>query len=306
MLKKLFSTALLFCLLCSTAIAQEFNCKVKVMHDKIQNIDKEVFNNMQRAITEFLNTRKWTGDQYGPAEKIDCNILFNLTKVTDGDIFEGTLNIQSSRPVYNTAYTSPIINFIDREVRFKYSPFTPMQFNDNRVTGNDAMESNLTAILAYYMYLILGLDYDSFELNGGNDYFKKAQNVVNNAPEQGKNITGWKAVEGNRNRYWIVDQILSPRFKYFREYWYTIHRKALDNMFTKPEESRGLILGGLEQLAQMHRENPGSILMQFFFNAKGEEMMSILAQEPKEKRGKYISLLQQMDVPNAQKYGSLK
>jgi hypothetical protein len=306
MLKKLFNTTLLLCLLTVAASAQEFNCKVKVMRDKILNVDKEIFTNMERSVTEFLNTRKWTGEQYNPAEKIDCNILLNLTKVTDGDIFEGTLNIQSSRPVYNTSYTSPTINFIDREVRFKYSAFTPLQFDDNRVSGNDALSANLTAVLAYYMYLTLGLDYDSFELNGGNDYFKKAQNVVNNAPEQGKNITGWKAVEGNRNRYWIVDQLLSPRFKYFREYWYMLHRTALDNMYTKPEESRMMILDGLVKLAQMHRENPGSILMQFFFNAKGEEMMSIVAQVPKDKRLIYITMLQQMDVPNAQKYANLK
>jgi hypothetical protein len=156
------------------------------------------------------------------------------------------------------------------------------------------------------MYLILGLDYDSFELNGGTDFLKKAQNVVNNAPEEGKNIVGWKAVEGNRNRYWIVDQLLSPRFKFVREYWYTIHREALDNMFTKPEESRKLILEGLPKLAQVHKENPGSILMQFFFNAKSDEMASIVAQVPKEQRGIYISMLQQVDVPNAQKYNSLK
>lgn len=306
MLKKLCNITLMLCLFSAAAMAQEFNCKVKVMRDKILNVDKEIFTNMERSITEFLNTRKWTNEQYNPAEKIDCNILLNLTKVTDGDIFEGTLNIQSSRPVFNTSYTSPTVNFIDRELRFKYSAFTPLQFDDNRVSGNDAMSANLTAVLAYYMYLTLGLDYDSFELNGGSDYFKKAQNVVNNAPEQGKNITGWKAVEGNRNRYWIVDQLLSPRFKYFREYWYTLHRSALDNMYTKPEESRMMILDGLVKLAQMHRENPGSILMQFFFNAKGEEMMSIVAQVPKEKRLIYITMLQQMDVPNAQKYANLK
>jgi hypothetical protein len=306
MLKKLFNSILALCLLSSAAMAQEFNCKVKIMRDKILNVDKEVFNNMERSIAEFLNTRKWTTEQYGPAEKIDCNILFNLVKVTDGDKFEGTLNIQSSRPVYNASYTSPTVNFIDREVRFKYSAFSPLQFDDNRVSGNDAMQSNLTAILAYYMYLILGLDYDSFELNGGTDFLKKAQNVVNNAPEEGKNIVGWKAVEGNRNRYWIVDQLLSPRFKFVREYWYTIHREALDNMFTKPEESRKLILEGLPKLAQVHKENPGSILMQFFFNAKSDEMASIVAQVPKEQRGIYISMLQQVDVPNAQKYNSLK
>src|SRR5690606_12314692 len=139
-------------------------------------------------------------------------------------------NIQATRPVYNTSYNSSIVNFIDKEIAFTYSQFSPLTFDDNRVSGTNAMQSNLTAVLAYYTYLILGLDYDSFELNGGTSYFKKAQNVVNNAPEDGKKIMGWKAVDGNRNRYWIIDQILNPRFKVVREYWYTMHRDGLDNL----------------------------------------------------------------------------
>lgn len=307
MLKKLFSI-LLLTMVGVVAKAQELNCTVKVMHDRIQNVDKTLFVNMEQAITEFMNTRKWTGDQYGPNEKISCNILINVTGTLDGveNGFLGTINIQASRPVYNSSYNSPIVNFIDRDLKFSYSQFAPLQFNDNRVSGNDPFASNLTAILAYYSYLIIGLDYDSFEPNGGTPYFKKAQNVVNNAPEQGKSITGWKAVEGNKNRYWIIDQILNPRFKAFRSYWYTLHREGLDNMYEKPEESQQVILKGINTLSQLQRENPGAILLQFFFNAKSDEMASVLAQIPKDKRGLYITMLQQVDVPNAQKYSSLK
>lgn len=308
MLKKLFSTLIASILLVTGAFAQEINCKVRVMHEKIQNVDKDVFNSMERGLSEFINTRKWTTDQFNTNEKIDCNIMINLTKaldVNDGT-YEATLNIQASRPVFNSGYTSPTVNFVDREVRFRFNQFTPMQFDDNRVSGNDPLSANLTATVAYYIYLVLGLDYDSFSPDGGNDFYKKAQNIVNNAPEQGKIITGWKAVDGNKNRYWIVDQLLSPRFKEFRVVWYNIHRNALDNMSTKPEESRKIILDALPKLAQLNRENPGSILLQFFFNAKSDEFASVVAQLPKEQRASYVSLLQQVDVANAAKYNNLK
>lgn len=305
MLKKLFSVIILLCCCTAVAMAQEINCKVKVLHEKIQGVDNQVFTSMERSINEFINTRKWTNDPFNPNEKIDCNIMFNLVKKVGEDVYEATMNISASRPVFNSGYTSPTINFIDRDVKFKYSQYTPLEFNDNRVTGNDVMASNLTAVIAYYIYMIIAFDYDSFEKNGGTDYFKRAQNIVNNAPEA-KEITGWKAVEGNKNRYWIVDQVLSPRFKYFREFWYTMHREALDNMYAKPAESEKMIIDGLPKLSQLQKENPGSILIQFFFNAKSDELASLVAQTPREQRAGTVLLLQQMDVPNAQKYNALK
>lgn len=304
MLKKLFSIVLL-CAVSVAVQAQELNCKVKVLHNAIQNVDKQVFTGMERAIADFLNTRKWTNDQYNTTERIDCNIMINVTKRVEEDIYEATFNIQASRPVYNAGYTSPTVNFVDKDFVFKYTQFTPLEYNDNRISGNEPLVSNLTATLAFYSYLVLGLDYESFQKEGGTDLFKKAQNIANNAPES-KAISGWRPVEGNRNRYWLIDQILNPRFKFFREYWYTLHRESLDNMYSKPEESRKLVTDGLVKLAQMHRENPGSILVQFFFGAKSNELASIVAQMPKEQRGIYITMLQQMDVPNAQKYNALK
>jgi hypothetical protein len=305
MLKRLFSIAVLCCL-ALTGMAQELNCKVKVMYDRIQGVDKQVFLGMERSITEFLNTRKWTNDQYAPNERINCNILINLAKKLDEDTYEGTMNVQATRPVFNSSYTSSIINFIDRDVAFTYSQFTPLQFDDGRVSGGNAMQSNLTALLAFYSYLILGLDYDSFAPSGGGELFKKAQNVVNNAPEQGKTIKGWKAVDGNKNRYWMMDQLLNPRFATFRSYWYSMHREGLDNMYNKPVEGRKAVLDGIIKLGQINRENPNSILIQFFFAAKSEELMSIVAQVPQQERTTYIGMLQQMDVANAQKYNSLK
>ncbi len=294
MQKKLFNIILLS-LIAINSFAQELNCKVKVMYDRIQGIDKQVFTGMERNITEFMNTRKWTTDQFQMNERIECNILINLTSQIEQDAFEATINIQASRPVFNTSYNSSLVNFIDREFKFRFNQFTPLQFDDNRVVGNDPFASNLTATLAYYAYLVIGLDYDSFAPNGGTDYFKKAQNIINNAPESGKAITGWKAVDGNKNRYWIIDQILNPRFK-----------EGLDKMSTTPLESRKIILETLPQLVQLNRDNPSSILLQFFFSAKSDEFASLVAQEEQGEKTKYISMLQQIDVPNIQKYNNIK
>lgn len=309
MLKKL--TNIIILLACAgTMQAQELNCIVKVMGDGIQGQgqDKEVFRSMESAITSFMNTRKWTDDQYSPEEKINCNILLNLTQTLPGvqNGFAATLTIQSTRPVYNTGYQTQMVKHVDKEVQFAFNQFSPLEFNDNRVVGNNPYVSNLTAVLAYYAYIVIGMDYESFAEKGGQDYFKRAQNIVNNAPEQGKTISGWKAVEGNHNRYWLTDQLLNPRFQAIRSVWYSMHRESLDSMYMKPEEARKRILNSINTLSQLQRENPGSILMQFFFNAKSDEFASVVAQAPEANRPLYISMLSQIDVPNTQKYNSLK
>lgn len=305
MLKKLFNTLLLLLAATFAATAQEFNCKVKILSAAILNVDKQVFATMEKSIADFMNTRKWTNDDFGTNERIEVNIMLNLTsKTPEDDIYAATLTIQSSRPVYNSSYTSPLVNFVDKDIVFRYSQFTPFQFDDNRVVGSDPLASNITAILAYYAYLVLGLDYDSFSPNGGTAFFKRAQNVVNNAPEE-KGISGWKAVEGNRNRYWIIDQMLNPRFQEVRNYLYSMHREGFDKMYSKPEEARTKILAGIPKLNQVNKENPTSILLQFFFNAKSSEIANVVAQLPKEQRATYVTMLSAMDVPNVAKYQAL-
>jgi hypothetical protein len=199
-----------------------------------------------------------------------------------------------------------MVNYIDRDVTFSFDQGQTLQFDDARVSGNDALSSNLTAIFAYYAYLIVGFDYDSFSPKGGDDYFKKAQNVVANAPEDTKSIKGWKAAENNRNRYWLIDQILSPRFAAFRPLYYNYHRKGLDMMSSKPEEARKVILDGIPTLTQINNDNPTSILFQFYFNAKSIEYQNVLMQTPVADRKDYIDQLCKMDVPNTAKYRSIR
>ncbi len=309
MLKRLLSL-LIFVGCGMLTSAQELNCKVTIMRDKITGagVDPQVFTSMQRAIADFMNTRRWTTDEFTATERIECNIFINLINNNvggDPNGFSGTFSIQASRPVFNASYTSTLVNFVDKDFAFKYSQFNPLNFDDNRVNGIDAMTSNLTAVLAYYAYIMLAMDYDSYAPSGGTSLLKRAQNIVNNAPDS-KGISGWKAVENNRNRYWLVDQMLNQRFQDVRNYWYTMHREGLDSMAMKPNESRGRILTGIKKLYTVNRDNPSSIFMQFLFNAKSDEIIHLLELTPKSERQQYITLLAALDVANTAKYSALK
>ncbi|KAA5532280.1 DUF4835 family protein [Taibaiella lutea] len=306
MMRKLF-ISFIGLLLATNVMAQDLKGIVEVNADRIQNVDPKVFDGLKKALNEFINNRKWTADNIKPAERIECNFLLTITKkAADDNIFEANLNIQSSRPVFGSGYNSPMVNYIDRDVTFRFDQGQTLQFDDARVSGNDALSSNLTAIFAYYAYLIVGFDYESFSLKGGDDYFKKAQNVVSNAPEDTKAIKGWKAAENNRNRYWLIDQILNPRFAAFRPLYYSYHRKGLDMMSTKPEEARKVILDGIPTLTQINNDNPTSIFFQFYFNAKSIEYQNILMQTPVADRKDYVEQLCKMDVPNTSKYRSIR
>jgi hypothetical protein len=307
MWKRLLSICVL-CVCCVAGWAQEFNCKVTVVSSKITGVDPQVFVGMQKAIADFINTHKWSSDDYAPYEKLECNILITLTgnKLNgDPEAYGASISIQASRPVYNSGYSSTLVNYVDKDFIFKYSPFTPMRFDDNQVSGSDAMSGNLTAVLAYYCYVMIALDNDSFSPVGGTVFLKKAQNIVNNAPE-GKGITGWKAMENTHNRYWLVDQLLNARFEDVRRFWYQMHREGLDSMYQKPNESRTRILVNIKKLYTVNRENPGSVLMQFLFSAKSSEFINLLGQAPKQERPQYILLLNALDVLNAAKYNALK
>jgi hypothetical protein len=310
MLRKLYNILLLVLLCGPLAGAQEFNCKVTIMSDKIKSagIDPQLFTGMQKAIQDFMNTRRWTTDEFASAEKIDCNIFINLTNSNiggDPNAFSGTFSIQASRPVYNASYTTTIVNYVDKDFAFKYSQFNPLNFDNNRVSGADALSSNITAVIAYYAYMVLAMDYDSFSPMGGTPYLKLAQGLVNNAPD-GKGISGWKSVDNNRNRYWLVDQMLNLRFKEVRNFWYMMHREGLDSMSTKPIESRTRILTNVKKLYQVNRENPSSVILQFILSAKSNEFLQLVEAAPKSERQQYISMLAVIDVPNSNKYNLLK
>lgn len=289
-----------------SASAQELNAQVVVTAQKIRGVDPSVFAKMQKAIEQFLNSTQWTDKHYGTKERIDCRFLLDLQQNMDNDVYTGFLTVQSIRPVYNSSYTTTLLNYKDNGLAFRYQPFQPLVFNYNRVTGTDPLVSNLTAVLAYYAYVIIGLDNDSFSMNGGHAAFQKAQHVVSNAP-QGKYISGWKAFDGTRNRYWLAENLLNVRYKRFHQVMYQYHRQGLDEMYDHMNQGREAILECLNLLNAMNADNPNSMILQLFFVNKADELAGIFSKGPSQEKLQAVSLLQKLDPVNSEKYkGDLK
>jgi hypothetical protein len=288
--------------------AQELRARVSVISNRVaSNVDKKAFVTLQTALNNFINNRKWSTDNFGPAEKIDCSFLFNLEQAADdANVYKASLTIQSARPVFNSSYVSPLINFQDDDITFKYVEFQQLEFNENRVSGTDALASNLTAVIAYYINLILALDYDSFSQRGGDVYFKKAQNIVNNAPE-GRNITGWKPFDGTRNRYWLMENLLNSRYTLIHDAYYAYYRLGLDNMYENEVKARAEMLNVLSLLNTFNVENPNTMILQFFFQGKSEELVKLFSKASPSDKLKALEFLQKLDISNASKYsGELK
>lgn len=299
--------AFCLCLMASVAArAQEFRANVSVQAAQLgTNVEKRIFNTLQTALNEFINGRRWTDDAFTQGERIECNFLLNVTQDVGNNTYRASLTVQAARPVYNTNYNSSILNIQDNNLVFRYVEFQPLEFNEQRISGNDPLASNLTAVVAYYCYIILGLDYDSFSPRGGDNYFKKALNIVNNAPD-GKDVSGWKAFEGNRNRYWLQDNLLNVKFARFHDVMYTYHRLGLDQMYDDMNKGRAAVMNCLNMLMGIHEDQPNSMVMQSFFNAKNDELMKLFAKAPPQEKMRAIQMLSVLDVPNANKYQQMK
>lgn len=281
---------------------QELRARVSVISNRVGNsVNKKVFQTLQTALNDFINNRKWTTDNFKTNEKIDCGFLLNVESSGEPDIYKATLSIQSARPVFNSSYLSPVVNYNDNDVTFKYAEFQQLEFSETRVAGTDPLASNLTAVVAYWINIILGLDYDSFSPSGGTVFFQKAQNIVNNAPE-GRNISGWKAFDGTRNRYWLAENLLNSRYTLFRDAVYTYYRKGLDKMYENEGLGRSEILNALNSLNTFNNDNANTMILPFFFQAKTQELIKIFSKATPPEKTKALELLQRLDVPSANKY----
>jgi hypothetical protein len=293
---------LFLCLSILQTRAQELRARVNVSSSQVNtSVDKKTFQTLQTSLNNFVNNRKWSTDNFGQQEKIDCSFLLNLKSTDEPNVYTASLTIQSARPVFNSSYNSPIINFQDNDVAFKYVEFQQLEYDDNRVSGTDALVSNLTAIFAYYINIILGMDYDSFSQRGGNVYFQKAQNIVNNAPE-GKNISGWKAFDGTRNRYWLAENLLNSRYTIMHDAIYNYYRLGLDKLYDEEANARVQVLNVLGILNNFNTENPNTMILQFFFQGKTQELIQIFSKATPQDKTKALELLQRLDVSNATKY----
>jgi hypothetical protein len=281
---------------------QELHATVTVISDRVRTVDARVFQSLQTAISEFINTRHWGEDEFKSSERIECNFVLNLASQVSPNVFSGSLTVQSVRPVYNTGYHTTMLNYLDNNVAFKYVQFQPLDFSDTRVSGDDPEVSNLTAILAYYAYLIIGLDYDSFSPKGGDVYFRKARNIVNNAPEDSKDINGWQPFESNQNRYWLVDNLQNARLARIHDVYYQYCRMGLDRMYTEVDAGRESVINCLNILTALNADNPNSMVIELFFTAKSTELAQIFSQGPPQDRERAVQLLTALDPSNAGKY----
>jgi len=282
--------------------AQELKARVNVSASRVaNNVDKKTFTTLQTALNSFVNNRKWSTDNFGQQEKIDCSFMLNLESTDEPNVYKATLSIQSARPVFNSTYLSPIINFQDNDVTFKYAEFQQLEFNDNRVSGTDALSSNLTAVIAYYINIVLGMDYDSFSARGGDPYFQKAQNIVNNAPE-GKNISGWKAFDGTRNRYWLAENLLNSKYTIIHDAIYGYYRLGMDKLYDEEANARIQILNVLSLLNNFSTDNSNTMILQFFFQGKTQELIKIFSKASPPDKTRALEFLQRLDVTSASKY----
>ncbi|MFN8248794.1 MAG: DUF4835 family protein [Ferruginibacter sp.] len=289
-------------LITATAGAQEFNARVTVVSNRVgNNVNRNTFTTLQTALNNFINNRKWTSETYAANERIECNFLLNLESTGDVNVYKASLTIQAARPVFNTSYVSPIVNFKDDDVMFKYVEFQQLDFNDNRVTGSDGLVSNLTATFAYYAYLVLGFDGDSFAPKGGELYFQKAQNIVNNAPD-GRGISGWKAFDGLRNRYWLVENMSNSRYNIIHDVYYNYYRLVLDKMYEDEKAARTELLNVLNLLNTFNTDNPNTMINQFFFQGKSTEFIKIFSKALPPDKARAVDLLSKLDLTNAAKY----
>jgi hypothetical protein len=281
-----------------TIHAQELNCNVQISAQRIQGSNRQVFETMQRDIYEFMNNSVWTNHVYSYAERIDCNILINLTDQISADEFKGTIQIQVRRPVFNTTYNSTILNFIDNSFQFRYVEFQPLEFDPA------THRSNLVSVLAYYSYLILGFDYDSFSPQGGTEFFQMAEKIVNNAqnaPEQ-----GWKPYDGsrNRNRYWLVKNILDNQYEGVRKFIYEYDINGLDKMESRQSEARTNIVESLRLLQEVYRRKPDPFmyLIQIVMESKSDELINIFSEAFPEEKSRVVQILTEIDPANKEKY----
>lgn len=262
--------------------AQELNCKVEINSDQIQNSSKEVFNTLQQAIGDYMNTNKWTDAQFGANEKIECRMYFTIKSYTD-NVMSGDLQVQSSRPVYNSSYTTTVINFKDTKIDFTYQENEPLIFSEM------TMESNLTAILNFYAYIIIAMDFDTFSLNGGTPYYEKAANVVRLAQSSGE--SGWKAFEDTKNRSAVLSAYTEGTTSGIREILYNYHRKGLDEMALSVDKGRAMITTMMETLKKVFDAAPMSVCLSMFKDAKMDELVNIYSKAGTTEKDKVYDLL---------------
>lgn len=299
MIRILFT--LFFAALLGQAFAQgELNCTVRISTPQLQNTDRRVFDELENSIREFLNNTKWTNDAFEQEERIKCNFIFTIKTEQEGNIFDADLAVQAVRPVFGSGYETPLLSHLDKDVTFQYDQNQPIEFLPD-ATDNQ----NLPALLAFYVYIILGMDYDSYSLYGGDQHLLTAQQIVTNIQNSPTNRTsGWRPGDGgkNRNRYWIIENLLNPRVRPYRAAMYTYHRKGLDLFASDVEAGKTAILQALEEVDKVNTAYFNSMITQMFANAKKDELVEMWKIGAKAQKDRVQQIMSKIDPANSQRY----
>lgn len=296
-MKRNILATLLFLLGLGAAMTQELNAKVTIEHRQVQGTNKQIFETLEKSLNEFLNGRQWTEGSYKKDEKIDCSFLLNITSLTPDNQMTGNLTVQARRPVFNSNYNTTLINTRDNNVSFKYVEFDVLEFNEN------IFRDNLTSLFAFYAYIIIGSDNDTFSKEGGSDAFATAEKIARNAQTQ--DAKGWKQDAMDRNRWMMIEQILHPNFDAYRTMLYNYHRKGLDIMANAPALGRKQIAEALISLEKVHGNVPTSMLLQTFFDAKNEEIINIFKPAQFDEKQKIGDLLKKIDPSRIRNYEAM-
>lgn len=294
-MRKLVYILLMF--VSAITFSQELNCNVVVNAQQTGNENVQVFKTLERQLTEFVNNTQWTNKSFKNQERIDCGMIITINDY-NSDRFQASLQIQSSRPVYGSVYGTPIYNFNDKDFNFQYLEFQNMVYNETQ------FESNLVSVIAFHIYMMLGLDADSFAPNGGDEYFKQAQTI--SSYSQQDNSRGWKLEDGQQTRFVLIDNILSPTFEGFRTVMYDYHRNGLDVMSADASKGKQAIANSLEALKTMNSKRPNSFLMRVFFDAKSDEIKDVFTGGPSIKVADLISTLTKIAPMHSSKWRDIK
>jgi len=279
------------------ARAQELQCEVRINTERVQITDRQIISDMERAIFDFMNSRRWTNDVYRPEERIRCKLFITLQEVPQVGSYKAIVQLVSQRPVFGTGYETPLLSVVDKNWEFDYLPSQPLQFSENSFT------STLSSLLSFYAYIIIGMDRDSFVRLGGSPYYDKAVQILTNTVAQAGGNPGWQAFDDTRARYWLLTNLQDPQLEPFRVAIYQYFRLGLDRFAEKPEEGRAAITDALKGIQQVATLRPGTAIVRAFFEAKADELANIYKNDPKrdEKQLAY-TILTEIDAPNTQKY----
>lgn len=301
MMKNSFLIALLTAIPLSNFFAQELNFQITVNTPKLQTADPRVFQSFQTAVQEFMNNTKWTQDVYEPQERIKGNMIITINKEESATRFTAEVAIQAVRPIYGTMNETPLITIQDKNVWFDYEQFQPLIFTQN------AFNDNLTSLLAYYAYIVIGMDNDSFSPFGGESQFLKAQEIVNNVPPGAAAIDpkGWRSLDGQRNRYWLIENLLSPRVRPLRQAFYDYHRQGLDIMYSDPKAATAIIITAIEDIGEVARSYPNAMILQTFSDTKSTEITEIFGAATPSEKNRVVQVMTRVDGARSARYRSM-